>query len=1175
MAQRKELKFAVEVNGDISGLKKAMNDAVAVFNSTQRAIKNIDKALEADPNDANLLEQKYQLQKKAIKENEQAIKDLQKIEKEIVNDKNYQKGITDRTERWTELQRKKKELIKTNTDLKNALKETSKALSSFPVDRKFDNLQKQLKLSKDALEKMQGILKDVNERIKLDPSNIDNYRLRQSYLNEELKIYEVSLNNLKKKQLELESDPGFKTGIIEKRNEYEKLRSEIVKLEAEYNKLKSALSSMPGARVEMFLNQARSLGQGLKEISAQTRALSRTFTLMAGASIKASMDYESSIANIRRVVSDLSEETIQDLKDIAVETGNTFSDVAEYGTIAGALGIEENKIAQFAKTMTDLNTATGGVFSGEEGAKGIAVFLKQLNLGIDQAENFGSAIAVIGDKYADIGDETVNVATRLTGLNSIINTNQYELIGLAGVMADLGLASDSSANGVNRAFLQIDKILGGGVKGAEAKLEELAETSGMTSAQFRQAWEKNAVDTFLKFTDGLKSSVFNEVNKAIDTSDEKVMEFADILGLSAEQFKRAWGEDSQKVFNQYVEALGEMDEEGVVASKVLGDLGIASVNTAQTLLRLAGSGNDVREAIKLTEQAWNENTALTEKSNIIYETTERKLKGLWESLKQFASSVVDEFGPTIKKVLDRGTELFQMFSQLNPTTKKFIGIMVAMGASVSPVTGILGRFLSNLTGTKLALAGAGGLIALIGTLSAMARNNGKSAFEELSKETENLSEQLRNSNVEANKKYLQDTAYLETADKLVEKIDILKHKLGEEGITTKKAGEYKKKINEYVEKLNKLLGDEYVQFSEANGQLVWQGELVDELRGKFEGLSFEIRKGAWLEAHQDTISKATEAYEKANEGMLEAGEKYSKVLDKGYGEITKGEVKRIREAMMAYQGDIDEVTKLFNNGSATQVPYDLAYVINTIHKEYGEMMDTVNGFTDVKKQSNQIVEDFQRVQESTVDDFDAKVYRLQQDTANLSTSLSDAYKNYNEQREVSDILKTVLPEQAGANADLLEVMKQQGVEAHTIITELESASGVVQTVQDQFNSVTGDIDAWGATPLVKDVSVNVKYNLAGIGGLGGPLGLGFFDGLPNVFDSSGFGDIMSNTMNAINRTMSNQMSSNGFGGRMMSGAHVTLNNSWVINNQSITEQMARNFANAITSQINENLGRMI
>ena len=52
--------------------------------------------------------------------------------------------------------------------------------------------------------------------------------------------------------------------------------------------------------------------------------------------------------------------------------------------------------------MIDLNTATGGVFSGEEGAKSVMVFLKQLGLSVNELDNFGSAIAVIGDKYADI-----------------------------------------------------------------------------------------------------------------------------------------------------------------------------------------------------------------------------------------------------------------------------------------------------------------------------------------------------------------------------------------------------------------------------------------------------------------------------------------------------------------------------------------------------------------------------------------------------------------------------------------------------------------------------------------------------------------------------------------------------------------------------------------------------
>ena len=49
---RKIEALSVDVNGDIHGLAKAMNDAVALLNNTKKAVKEVNKAIESGPNDS-------------------------------------------------------------------------------------------------------------------------------------------------------------------------------------------------------------------------------------------------------------------------------------------------------------------------------------------------------------------------------------------------------------------------------------------------------------------------------------------------------------------------------------------------------------------------------------------------------------------------------------------------------------------------------------------------------------------------------------------------------------------------------------------------------------------------------------------------------------------------------------------------------------------------------------------------------------------------------------------------------------------------------------------------------------------------------------------------------------------------------------------------------------------
>lgn len=124
---RKQEVFGVTVEGDISGLKKAMNEATTVFGSTERAIRNIDKALKLDPSNLDLLKKKQELCNKAIKDGEKALSDLKKQQSDINKSENFKKGVTDLSEKYTELQFR----IEQTED---AIKKYKVALTGLPTD---------------------------------------------------------------------------------------------------------------------------------------------------------------------------------------------------------------------------------------------------------------------------------------------------------------------------------------------------------------------------------------------------------------------------------------------------------------------------------------------------------------------------------------------------------------------------------------------------------------------------------------------------------------------------------------------------------------------------------------------------------------------------------------------------------------------------------------------------------------------------------------------------------------------------------------------------------------------------------------------------------------------------------------------------------------------------------
>ena len=1040
---RKQDVFGVTIDGDISGIKKAMDDATRVFRSTERSLKNIEKQLKLDPTNIEILT-------------------------------------------------KKSEMLKKQT---------------YEVDR--------------ALEKL--------------------YELRERTVN----------------------NPNFAKGIDEWQEKFTALELQIAQLEKRHKDLVDELNNMPSPAMQAFQVKLQGLSKTFDEISQKTKLLSTAFSAVGIASVKSAIDYESNVANIKRVVSDLTDSTVEDLKQIAIETGNAFGDVAEYATFAGALGLAENEIAGFAKTMIDLNTATGGAFSGEEGAKSVAVFLKQLHLGIEEAENFGSAIAYIGDKYADVGDETLRVATNLIGLSSAVNVNQYDLIGLAGIMADLGLTSEASSSAITRSFLAVENA----IAEDDDKLKAFAKTSGMTAKEFVQAWGKDPVDTFLKFTDGLKSVSFEEINKAIGTSDDLVKQYADTLGWSAEKFKREWSADSAKVFDLYVDKLAELGDEGESASAILKEVGLSGVRSAQTLLRLAGFGDNVRVAISEANMAWNENIALADKSGVIYDTTERKLKGLWESVKQLGGALGDEVLPILKDLADDATGLAQQFAKLDPRTKQLVVKMIALGASLSPVAKGISGLATGISGLISFLAGPGALIALVGSLTVA----GIEAFRMIESSTTGIGKLIGELKEEnnvllesidtADKNYRIREREIDGAKKYAEEIDRLNEVLKNQNLTENEQAEIKDKIRGYIEKLNDALGNEAFYFDEATGKIINQGTEIDKVTSKFDELSAKLKQQSWLETHKDvlneaydlvdkeesTISGLISEYQNAWEGFPARLKPIVEEIGKSFtGDITKDAEKlrdyliEIGEIDLAKSFDLQEAVRIFDN--------------------YKKAIEDTRTMID---NANQVIHDYEMVADSNVENVQMRIEAANQSIEIMKGGATETNETLDQLEEKILAYESVLTEEQATHDTLLEKWKLELEEQQKAIQYAQTQNGIIDETKKKVGEIRTEIENLTSQPYY--VHIYTVYHNSGLS-LGGSRG-----------GSGGFGSLYSGGYGALSNTLKSMANSN-FVPTFNSGGYrnnVTLNARFNIQTNEMNRAEAQTFVSMMFDEINTYLGDQI
>ena len=870
----KENQDAVKIATIYEQIAKQIEGSNKKLEETQSFIQVINKALEYSPNSVSLLNLQTEQFEKQLKECNSNTMSLAHYLNSLKN-----AGVDTLS----------KDFIEAN----NALKESKARYQELKAKtlEYYDALSKASKLADDIASRG-NVLKKALE---LDPTNtqkqqqyteflrqaIESCKKQQELLNQEIKELDVSnADVLKGKYTELSENLN---NVVSKQREYEDALQATTK-EATTNAKAAESNVTVTADFNTVLNTLHST---LSRVASKLGSLSNSL-------LDNAVSYESSIASIKKVVTDLSDDTVESLKQIAVASGSTFDSIAEYATLGATLGIAQNALADFTDAMVKLEAASDGSIAGEEGAKQVARLLNQFDIGAEYAENFGSAVTYVGDQFAATANEIVEVASRMGGLSAINKVTINDLVGLASEMKNLGIETESGASAITKTFLSINTKV---ATGAES-LSDFASVAGKSAKEFTEAWEKAPMDAFLSFVNGLSSEVFNEINEAVDSGSISLNEYASALDTTTDSFKDMWKQDPTGTFEKYKDALGNLEEGSESASVVLSDLKINSVRTAQTLLKLAGNGDVVREAIKDSSKAWEENTNLTKKANTIYETTEKKLESANEAIRQAAASLGDTFLPIVKNVADVVTSLTKTFNSLPKSAKTAIASTALLATGIAKVgSSAMGTLswlnqmsmgssgLSKACGNLLkTITGGGGLVTALGSTLPFAlgaagvaliayagyqlyANSETTQFlNTMDKLSSEASSNFINSLTRINEELAPTQEAFENAAQAVENLEF--NKDGKVDISK----ESYKNLKEQIDKLNETLGENIYHLDIETGKIVDQnGEVVDLIK-QYELLRIEKQRDAWLDAHQ----------EEYNESLKTQNEQMSKIVDLQY-----------------------------------------------------------------------------------------------------------------------------------------------------------------------------------------------------------------------------------------------------------------------------------------------------
>lgn len=298
------------------------------------------------------------------------------------------------------------------------------------------------------------------------------------------------------------------------------------------------------------------------------------------------IQFESAFAGVEKTV-DATDAQLQEfrsgIREMSTEIPQTAAEIASVAEAAGQLGIRNEYLLGFTETMSNLGVATN--MSATEAATSLARLANITQMPQENFDRLGSTIVALGNNLATTESEITEMGLRLAGAGKQVGMSEAQILGLAGAISSVGIEADAGGSAV--------------------------------------------------------STIMTKMQLAVEQGGESLEQFANVAGMSADEFRQAFQEDAAQALVAFVEGLGTMDSRGQSAIATLSDMEITEIRQRDALLRLAGAGDVLSESLGIATQAWDENNALTNEAEKRYQTLESQIQILKNNVDDFAISLYD------------------------------------------------------------------------------------------------------------------------------------------------------------------------------------------------------------------------------------------------------------------------------------------------------------------------------------------------------------------------------------------------------------------------------------------------------------------------------------------------------------------------------------------------------
>lgn len=435
-------------------------------------------------------------------------------------------------------------------------------------------------------------------------------------------------------------------------------------------------------KADQFARKMEDVGSSMQTAgSTATAALTVPIVGAAAICIAKASEMESAFANVRKTV-DATAEEYEGLYNAAIEMSKVHpieaSEVANIQSLGAQLGIAKENLAGFAEVVYGLDIATN--LSAEEGATQLAQFANICGTSQIELSNVGSTLVALGNTSATTEADIMNLGMRFAAAGTQAGMSAADVLAVSASLASLGLEAEAGGTAISMTIAGIDKD----VATNGANMETWAQLAGMSVEEFAAAWKRG-------------------------------------------------GDSTTDAFIKVIEGMAATEDAGGNLTVMLEELGIDGIRQSDAMKRLAGNTGLLSKSVETANQAYAENSALTNEVANFEDTFASKLQVTKNKLTAVAieagGPLLDAFGSVIdsaEPLIDGIADAAKVFSEMDEGQQRLVIGLAATAAAIGPVATVGGKLVSMFSAIPRGIGKAAAKFAELAVeAKAAAINSGK------------------------------------------------------------------------------------------------------------------------------------------------------------------------------------------------------------------------------------------------------------------------------------------------------------------------------------------------------------------------------------------------------------------------------------------------------------------